>query len=87
MVRGSPRYDAKRGYRIGVVDPGAVPGRSTSFRKSQFSGAKSGGPETGSTRVIKVTYGVRNDTAGVLPAGSSITNANDNYQAPVAIAA
>ena len=39
---------------------------------------KGGGPETGSTRVIKVFCGVRNDTAGVLPAGSSIINANDN---------
>lgn len=27
------RYDAKRCCGIGVVDPGAVPGRSTSFAK------------------------------------------------------
>lgn len=29
---GAIRYDAKRDYGISVVDPGAVPGRSTIFR-------------------------------------------------------
>lgn len=73
---GAIRYDAKRGYGISVVDPGAVPGRSTSFRTLC---AKSGGPETGSTRAIKVFCGVRNDTAGVYPEGSGNINANDNF--------
>lgn len=42
------------------MDPGAVPGRSTIFRSVC---AKDGGPETGSTCVIKVFCGVRYDTA------------------------
>ena len=59
-MRASARYDAKRKYGISVVDPGAVPGRSTSFREIC---AKSGGPETGSTRVVKIYCGIRNDTS------------------------
>jgi len=33
----SASYDAKRGCGIGVVDPGAVPGRSTTFRCGERS--------------------------------------------------
>lgn len=58
------------------MDPGAVPGSSTKFALR----GKCGGAETGSTRVVKVFCGVRNDTAGVYPEGSSITNANDNFK-------
>ncbi len=75
-MRVSARYDAKRGYGISVVDPGAVPGSSTNFRQTI---GKDGGAETGSTRVIKVIFGVRYDTAGVYPEGSGNINANDNF--------
>ena len=83
-MRGLPRYDAKRCYGISVVDPGAVPGGSTNFAGkcglSPPTFGESGGAETGSTRVIKVINGVRNDTAGTLcPQGQAIINANDNH--------
>jgi hypothetical protein len=67
-------YDAKRGCEISDVDPGAVPGRSTKVHPG-ISEVSFGGPETGSTRVVKVFCGVRYDSAVI---GSSITNANDN---------
>ena len=103
----SASYDAKRGYRIDVVDPGAVPGRSTTFRNRRRQvplrpcfapygasqgfagrsfaqnqicfanlGAKGGGPETGSTRVIKASGGVRN----LLTVTGLLIVANDNSQ-------
>ena len=59
-MRASARYDAKRKYGISVVDPGAVPGRSTTLLRISEQG---GGPETGSTRVVKIYCGVRNDTS------------------------
>jgi hypothetical protein len=72
MRSASADYDAIRCRRIGTVDPGAVPGRSTRIRKK----AHSGGPETGSTRAVKAVDGVR-DGSGVT--GPGITNANDNF--------
>ena len=56
----SADYDAKRGYVIDVMDPGAVPGGSTRVhRVEDMSFVNSGGAETGSTCVLKVSGGVR----------------------------
>ncbi len=62
------------------MDPGAVPGGSTIFQNPFAGAVQDGGAETGSTRVVKVTHGVRNDTAGTLcPQGQANINANDNF--------
>ena len=54
---GVTRYDAKRGSGIGVLDPGAVPGGSTTF--NLVKQVKGGGAETGSTDVVMASGGVR----------------------------
>ena len=69
-------YGAKLACGISVVDPGAVPGASTSFLVSLVEGAIDGG-ETGSTRVVKACW-----VPGMVPplSGRS-TGANDNRMA------
>ena len=72
-------YDAKLWLRIGVVDPGAVPGGSTRILpllRTEILREVCGGAETGSTRAVKVFEGIR-DGSGVT--GPGITNANDNF--------
>ena len=60
------------------MDPGAVPGDSTTFREL----AKGGGVETASTHVVK-----NKSAFGMIPPLSGrFINANDNF-APVAVAA
>lgn len=55
------------------MDPGAVPGRSTTFRQPIC--AQGGGPETGSTRVVKSKF-----ASGMIPPLSGrFILANDNF--------
>ena len=85
---GLARYDAKRGCGISVVDPGAVPGSSTILALlGQYCGA-----ETGSTRVVKASFGVRcfrryRINLIVANDNSQFVAANDNSVVSEAIAA
>ena len=75
-------YGVTRLDRIGITDPGAVPGGSTNFSTSPDSGDVRGA-EIGSTCVVKVSVGARHGTTDI---GPMFVNANDN-NAQVAVAA
>ena len=57
------------------MDPGAVPGRSTKVLKLLIWLENFGGPETGSTRVVKM----KSVSGMVPPLSGYIIVANDNY--------